>query len=309
MQTTFAKIRKPVSNAFMNDWDNIRFFLAVAREGSFSAAARKLNVNHSTVARRIQNIEEQYGVKLFNQTTGGYEITEAGASIFNHALTLECTNQKISRTLVGQDSRLEGTINLTMPDDLFEHFLAPHLARFSQDYPAITINLMLSNDIRDLEIREADLALRITRRPPENLAGRKIVSLREAIYAPADFDPDKPVNIIGWNEDHHRPDWAQQYFPECQIAMRADHLAGKFAALKTGIGLTSLPCYLPDFLQDKRVVKLPLDLPDTGWALWVLYHADLQKNARMIRCRSMLIDAIRQHRGLFEGTSAPAGYQ
>ena len=94
----------------MNDWDDLRFFLAIAREGSVSGAARVLGVNHSTVSRRIQNLESKHGVRLFNRQRDGYEMTEAADSIYDQALAIESQGQQISRTLFGQDTRLEGNV-------------------------------------------------------------------------------------------------------------------------------------------------------------------------------------------------------
>jgi DNA-binding transcriptional LysR family regulator len=101
----------------------------------------------------------------------GHDLTEAGAAIFDQALTLLTTHHKTARSLAGQDSRLEGVINLTMPNDLFEHVLAPHLAQFCADNPMIPLNLMLAKGLRDFETREADLALCITRSPPRSPDG------------------------------------------------------------------------------------------------------------------------------------------
>jgi DNA-binding transcriptional LysR family regulator len=133
--------------------------------------------------------------------------------------------------------------------------------------------------------------------------------LPEALYAPTGYDLDGPVRIIDWDEDTDLPPWAQRHFSEAQIAMRVDHLAGKYAALKAGIGITSLPSYLPNLLEDKTVTKLPLDPDGPSWTLWLLYHADLQKNARMIKCRAMLFEALRSHTALSEAHVAPPSQQ
>jgi DNA-binding transcriptional LysR family regulator len=95
----------------MIDWDDIRFFLAVAQNGNVTAAARALNVNHSTVSRRIAALEEKHGVRLFERIPSGYEMTSAAEDIYHLALELEAKNQQISRRLFGQDSRLQGEIN------------------------------------------------------------------------------------------------------------------------------------------------------------------------------------------------------
>lgn len=287
----------------MNDWDDIRFFLSVARTGSFSGAARELAVTHSTVSRRIQSLEAKHGVKLFTQTPAGYEMSEAAEAIFENAERIEADHQQISRMLYGQDSRLEGKVSLTMPHDLFEYILAPSLADFFAEHPALQLNLSLFDGLRDLAALEADLAVRLSMAPPEDLIGRRVLDLHGALYVSKTYDMHGSVGVILWDEEEVMPDWVIQTFPDAHVALRLDQLSGMYAAIKAGFGVGYLPCYLPDSRQEECIVKLPHKVSSKDWGVWVLNHADLRKSARVTRTRQVIIDALKQKADLFQGAS------
>ncbi|MEH6577722.1 MAG: LysR family transcriptional regulator [Amphritea sp.] len=294
----------------MNDWDDIRFFLAVAREGSVSGAAKVLGVNHSTVSRRIQGLEGKHGVRLFNRQRDGYEMSESADAIFDQALAIEAQSQQISRTLFGQDTRLEGLVNLTMPHDIFEHCLADELARFRQQHPGIQLNLMVTQGLRNLASREADLAIRLTPSPPDYLVGREVAGLQHGLYAAShigkieslnSLNANGPVGVVLWSGEEHLPEWACEHFPDAYIALRVDDLSSMYAAVKAGFGIARMPCYMPDSIADGSIVRLPVSVPRSDWSVWVLNHVDLRKTARVQRCREFLLQALGQKQGLFEG--------
>lgn len=285
----------------MNDWDDIRFFLALARQGSISAAAKQLGVNHSTVSRRIQGLEEKHGVQLFQRQQGGYQMLDAADAIFEQAEAIEAQNQQISRTLFGQDARLEGPITITMPHDIFEYCLAGELAQFSQLHQGIELNLMVSKGLRNLASREADIAIRLTPSPPDYLVGREVSSIQHAIYAHKDLAQGKTPSLVVWSGETTAPTWAQQHFPDAKIALRVDDLSSMYAAVKAGFGVARMPCYMPDSLADNAVQRLSIALPQSDWSLWLLSHVDLRKTARVQKCRKFLWQALQQKQHLFSG--------
>ncbi len=285
----------------MNNWDDIRYFLALARSGSISAAARALGVNHSTVSRRIQALEEKHGVQLFQRQSGGYQMLEAADTILAQAEAIEAQSQQISRTLFGQDARLEGPVNITMPHDIFEYCLSEALAGFSQQYPGIELNVMVSQGLRNLANREADIAIRLTSRPPDYLVGRSVAGLQHALYASRDIDPASEVGIVCWSGEPQLPPWAEEHFPGARIALRVDDLSSMYAAVKAGFGIARMPCYMPDSLVDIQVKKLAVSLPRSDWSVWLLSHTDLRKTARVQKLRSHLLGALENKRALFEG--------
>jgi len=285
----------------MSNWDDIRFFLAVARAGSLSGAAKVLGVNHSTVSRRIATLEKNHGVRLFNRVRDGYEMSDAAYSIYEQALAVETQNQQISRALFAQDSRLSGPINLTMPHDIFEHCLAPHLAQFAQQHPDIKLNLLVTKQVRNLASLEADLAIRLTPEPPEYLVGKKVAQLQHGIYGAHDLPVQDNVGLVVWQGETQLPNWAQQHFPKAHIALQVDDLTAMYAAVKAGFGIARMPCYLPDSLGDKSVTRFPIELAQSNWGVWVLNHVDLRKTARVQSLREFLIAALQHKQNLFEG--------
>jgi len=285
----------------MSNWDDIRFFLAVARAGSLSGAAKVLGVNHSTVSRRIAALEKNHGVRLFNRVRDGYEMSDAAYSIYEQALAVERQNQQISRALFAQDSRLSGPINLTMPHDIFEHCLAPNLAQFAQQHPDIKLNLLVTKQVRNLASLEADLAIRLTPEPPEYLVGKKVAQLQHGIYGAHDLPVQDNVGLVVWQGETQLPNWAQQHFPKAHIALQVDDLTAMYAAVKAGFGIARMPCYLPDSLGDKSVTRFPIELAQSNWGVWVLNHVDLRKTARVQSLREFLIAALQQKQHLFEG--------
>jgi DNA-binding transcriptional LysR family regulator len=305
----------------MNNWDDIRFFLTLCREGSASGAAKVLGVNHSTVTRRIQSLEEKHGVQLFKRQREGFEMTDAAYSIFEQAQGIELQSQQISRTLFGQNSALAGPINLTMPHDIFEHCLADDLAEFCRLHPGIELNLMVTKGLRNLASLEADIAVRLTASPPEYLIGQAAVGLQHGIYAPKswgapeNWDSTKPVGLVVWGSETDIPDWATSVLEgqvlagrdmEATIALRVDDLTSMYAAVKAGFGMARMPRYMPDSISiaaaaDAEVQRLEVILPKSDWSVWVLNHVDLRKTVRVQKCRQFLMQALESKRYLFEG--------
>lgn len=285
----------------MTNWDDIRYFLAVARCGNLSTAAKTLGVNHSTVSRRIQALEERHGVRLFERRPSGYEMNDAASSIYELALDLEAKNQQVFRHLFGQDNRLQGEINLTMPHDIFDYILSKDIATFKQRQPGILLNLFVAKGIKNLAAREADVAIRLTAEPPEYLIGKKVANLQHGIYAHADMDLSTQVSIITWSGESDLPAWAKEHYPNAKIAMRVDDLYSMYAAVKSGVGIARMPCYLPDVIGDSCVERLPINIPLSQWGVWVLSHVDLRNTAKVRCCREFLAQELQQRKSLFEG--------
>ncbi len=288
----------------MHNWDDFRYFFAVANHGSFSVAARELGVNHSTVSRRIQLLEQRHGVRLFERTRTGYVMTEAGASIFEIIEQINDSSLKASRVLLGQDARLEGKIKLTMPHDLLESCMIQPLKTFCEQNPAIELSLSVTPGLRDLANREADIAVRFTPKPPDYLVGKKITAIQHGLYVRDDFDWPAETPIIIWGGDKAMPSWALEHFEKPHIALQVDDLVSMFAAIKSGFGVARVPCFFPDAMDDQRVVRLPIDLPRSDWGAWLLSHVDLRNTARINHCKSFLNQALTELVPLFTGQSS-----
>lgn len=285
----------------MSDWDDLRFFLAVARNGTISGAAQELGVNHSTVSRRINAYEKHHAVRLFERLPNGYVMTQAAENIYRYALDVEERTLAIERELFGQDARLQGRLRITSFHGLANPFLLPHLQRFREQYPEIDLELHITTEVRDLGAREADIAIRGTPRPPEHLVGKNVATFARAIYSSPKYQArglHRP-EVILWRDEPQLPDWVVRYFPDARVALRADDIVSIRTAVKEGLGLARMPCWVADTEPD--LLRLTLDVEPSEWGLWVLIHADLRTTARVRVCRDFLIDALSEYKDLFEG--------
>lgn len=284
------------------NWDDLRIFLALCREGTSSGAARALAINHTTVARRTAALERALGSRLFDRGTGGYAMTQAAENLFQHALAMEESAQAIDRAIAGRDAQLAGPLRITVPYDFAAYVLVPALGEFRERYPAISVQLLTTTQLVDLGAREADIAVRLSPKPPEYLVGREVLPVRHGLYvAPGYLEGlgDRAPEILLFRGDSEMPEWAKQHFPSAQSSTRIDSLATMLAAVTEGLGLARLPCFAAD--STDKVVRLRLPLDPSAWRIWVLSHVDLRSTARVRVAREFLIEAIARARGLILG--------
>lgn len=284
----------------MNDWDDLRYFLAVARTKTVSGAAAALGVNHSTVSRRISAYEKQHDVRLFERLSTGYEMTQAAENIYRYALEIEERTRTVERELFGRDARLQGKLCITAFHSMANTFLLPHLQAFRNQYPNIELELYITTEVRDLGAREADIAIRGTPRPPDHLIGKKVADIGRGIYTSEKYQVrglQRP-EIIVWRDEQSLPDWAVRYFPDARVALKVDDVTAMQQAVSQGLGIARLACWVGDSAE---LLRMPLELEPSDWGLWVLIHADLRSTARVRVCRDFLIETLSAYKGLFEG--------
>lgn len=289
------------------NWDNLRIFLAVAREGSVRGAAGDLGVSHSTVSRRIDAFEQDLGVRLFERLPDGYVLTSFGEDMAQTTRRLEDAVNGLERRVLGQDARLRGDLRVTMPDLLAAKLLMPDLVAFGERYPDINLEVAISYTPFDLRRREADVAIRITREPPETLVGRKVITYARATYASLAYlachDPEhapESVTWIGWDDRSRHPRWVRESsFPNASVRGRLNNAMVQLAAAKAGMGLAMLPCFMGDTETDLR--RVPPGRPEPAWDIWILTHEDLRATARVRAFMDFMAEAFLSHRDLLEG--------
>jgi len=294
-------------------WDDLRTVLAIARAGSLSGAARTLGVNHATVFRRLGAIEERLGVKLFERHRGGYTPTVAGEEVAGAAGRVESEVAGIERRVAGRDRLPAGTLRITTTDTLLTGLLSPVLADFRGQYPDIALEIVVSNAQLNLSRRDADVAVRPTASPAENLVGRRAGTIAQAVYAPAarageEADP-ATAEWIGPDETlwyRHLEDWMRRQGHDGRCSYRVDSLAGMHAAVRAGSGLAVLPCYLGDADPDLQRVGEPV--ADLAIDLWLLTHPDLREAARVRAFTAFVGDAIRDREAELTGHGEPADF-
>lgn len=286
----------------MFDWNDVQVFLAIARGGSLAAAARLLKVNHSTVFRRLNAFEEALGVRLFERLSNGYTLTPEGESIRAEAETVEHNVLALERKIAGRDFALRGDIRVTAPHGLATGFLAQYLPDFIARYPGIRVEINASDAALDLDRREADVALRATKAPPEHLVGRRVASLcwwvhgavdyRDRMGFPTEMAELSAHRVIGATTGFQRLPvfvWLAQNLPNDAIVAKAGDLETMAALALAGIGLALLPNdqHLPD-LQRLFPVK-----PRFDGELWLLTHPDLRHVARIKTFMEFLTERLR----------------
>ena len=293
------------------NWDDLRFFLAIARTGSLTAAARDLQISQPTVSRRLASLEKRLGVSLFDRTRHGYEPTRAGLEILCTAEHVEDAFSEIERRIFARSRTLTGMLRVTCTEPFANRHLCRHLGVFAAEHPGIDISLSCTLEKMNLSRRDADVAIRITSEPPEMLIGQRIAKVAVCAYGSAEFLSARPGQDPGWdwigwrNEDYNRL-FIMDRFPHARIKYRADDIGIIQAMTRHGMGIAALPCHLadPDPVL-RRVVPEPIldGTPD----LWVLYRSDMRRVARVRLFVDFLVERLRADRDLFEGRGAGEG--
>ncbi|MFK7731129.1 MAG: LysR family transcriptional regulator [Pseudomonadales bacterium] len=287
------------------DWNDLRYCLAIVDEGSVTAAAKKLGVNHTTVSRRITALETQLGAPLFDRSNSGWLITPLGESILPEASQMRESAQAISRMVTADRKELSGLIRVTTIDTFMQGAIGPGLMEFTQQYPDIDIELILGDEVLDLASHDADIAFRGTDSPPPNVVGTRLghfatgVYCTPAVYEQYQNDPGS-VSAISWRGDGKTlPDWMPQYFPGMHLRYRVSSLNVLYDLTRHGYGIAQLPCGLGD--ASHRLIRVPDTQIGKGPGLWVLSHIDLRTTARIRIFRDFMIEAIEKRMPLLEG--------
>ncbi|MDH3981116.1 MAG: LysR family transcriptional regulator [Gammaproteobacteria bacterium] len=289
-------------------WNDLTVVLAICRAGTLSGAARALNLNHSTVFRRLNAIEEKMGVRFFERLQQGYVMTEAGEAAMRAAERIDEEVLGLSRELVGKDLRLQGSIRVTAPEGLSIHFLGTHIGQFCRLHPDIHVDLVVTSSDLRLSRREADLAVRVTSHPPDTSLGRHICRFRFCMYASRaylkknfhgkleDYDWLMPDDGIDWLPASI---WRKELRPQARVVMSSDNTLVLVNAAKNDLGVIPLPCFWGD--SEKKLVRV-IDPPDElTLDLWLLTHQDLRHTARVRALMTFLHEALQQQKDLIEG--------
>lgn len=296
------------------DWDDIRFYLAVARHGSIRAASNQLSVNPSTVARRIDAYEKKIGVRLFDRLATGYILTKTGQDMLNSAELIENEIASLDRRVTGSDAQLNGKLRVTLPAPIATHLLMHDIAEFEQAYPGINLELHVSYEVLNLSKREADIAIRMIDTPTENLTGNKIGSMAFATYASKEYlntrPKDKAQNMqwIQHKAHENNSDWqGNSKFKDAPIKHTISDPFVLFQAVKANMGIAKLPCFMAD--ADNTLQRIDeIEKTGCGGDIWLLTHKDLSNTARVKVFLDFMTKAFKQHEEKLKGniTAAPS---
>ena len=293
------------------NWDDLRVVLEVGRGGGLSGAARAMRANHSTVFRKLNEVEDRLGVRLFERFRTGYAPTPAGEAMIMFAERFADEIGDLERRLAGQDVRPSGTVRITTTDTLLP-LVAPCLARIRREHPEIVLEVVVSNTLLSLNRRDADIAIRPTRQPPPELIGRRIARIAFAVYAAAGYE--EPTGLANADRPWVSPDdtlshtaaakWMKANVPEHRIVARSNTLVGLLEMVRAGIGVAALPCYLADAAELRRL-NPPGAAMETE--LWLLTHEDLRGVARVRVVLDGFAAMLAQRREALEGSGGHTG--
>ncbi|HQY42580.1 MAG TPA: LysR family transcriptional regulator [Paracoccaceae bacterium] len=272
------------------DWDDLRFVLAVSEEGTVSAAARRLGVNHATVLRRIARFEDRCG-QIFDKTPRGYVLAQGQAGLLAAAREVERAVLGVGRVLAGARMPLSGEVRITSTDSFCQMLLPPILALIGAEAPDLRLTLISSNTPLDLGRIEADITVRPAVRLPEELVGEKAGVLGFRAYRARHARRALAwLSLAGRLAQTVPGRWLSEQKQETS-AGGADSFLTLRELAAHGCGLAILPAILGD--ADARLERVPSAMPDLSVDIWVASHADLAEVPRIARTRQRLADAIR----------------
>lgn len=280
------------------EWSDVRVFLAIAREGTLGAAARKLSLAQPTIGRRLNTLEAAVGHKLFQRTKDGFILTDEGSSMLTHAERMEDEALTIQRQLAGESHQLEGELKITSSDWFGAHVLSPVLAEFAIQQPRIRIELITEARFLSLSRREADLAFRISPFNEPDIVSRKLLHMKYGVYARKGIGQPTPgdgkdmslitleAGFTGMPDDS----WLHTMLPKANIVFRSNSRDVQAKLCEQGVGISVLPVPLGDKLAG--VERLDLGEEPPGRDTWVGYHRDLRRLARLRALLDLVIERL-----------------
>jgi DNA-binding transcriptional LysR family regulator len=294
------------------DWDDLRFFLAVARSGRLTTAARRLNADHATVSRRITSLETSLKAKLFERRPQGYGLTLHGEQLLAKAESMETEALAIQSEIGGADMALTGTVRIGAPDGFGTVFLAPRLAKFVNAYPGLEVQLVAMPRLLSLSKREADVA--ITLAPPKEgkIVARKLADYRLGLYASAEYlgsaapitAPDDLFShrIVGYIDDlifAPELDYLDEVAKGLRAQVQSSSVLAQMNAVVAGAGIGVIHHFMA--IAEPRLVPVLPDSVSITRSFWLLVHADLKDVARVRTAVEFIVQEAKSARVLLLG--------
>jgi DNA-binding transcriptional LysR family regulator len=281
----------------MTDWEDLRHFVVLAREGTLSAAARLLRVDHATVARRVAALEAETGLKLIDRRARSYQLTDDGRRIAATAAPMEEAAFAVGRAVQAAKPGLAGEVSINSPPSLANALIAPQLFRLRRQHPGIWIKLIGEKRTASLNRREADVALRLSRPSEPGLITRKIGRFGFGLYGSPAYLRETPRHAFAFiayddsMDDAPQQKWLQAIAAGHEIVLRTNDLENQAAAARTGVGLAVLPHFLGD--PDPRLTRYDVTPAPPSRDIWLLVHRDLRQTPLVRAVMDFLTDCIK----------------
>jgi DNA-binding transcriptional LysR family regulator len=290
------------------NWDDLRIFIVVARIGKLGAAAKKLQLDHTTVSRRIGVLEKTLGEKLLNRSPVGVTLTPRGTELFAHAEGIETELSLASKDLGGASTHMSGVVRVATPEGFGALLVTASMAGFLEEYPEIEIELIPEARPISLSKHEADVVLSIQRPPRGRLFCKKLTDYRLGLYAseaylaargtPTSLDAFKTHDVVWFIEDllpYPKFRYYDHIASGAEVAFRSTSIVAQMRAVASGIGIGLLPHYLA--VNHKNLVRL---LPNISvdQKLWIILHATHRNTPRVRAVVAFLERLITQNRAV-----------
>jgi DNA-binding transcriptional LysR family regulator len=298
-----ARIGSIVEARLLN-WDDLRFFLAIARQGNLTAAAKQLRVAQSTAGRRLAALEDSLGVRLLQRKPSGYTLTRAGEAVRGQAERVEAEALAVERTVGGRDTKLAGVVRVTCPETFAAHVLAPSLAALQDRHPEIVVELIPNARELSLSMREADIAVRLTRPHQHDLVVTRIGRLGFGLYASAAYlkrhgEPDFKTGCSGHRlltllDEHgssQQARWLGRIASRARSGIQTSSHEALLATARAGGGLACLARFHADPERSLRRLEPPTAAPATDISLVV--HKDNRRTPRISVVLTTIVEATR----------------
>jgi DNA-binding transcriptional LysR family regulator len=297
-------------------WNDLQFVLAVARHGSFMKAAKLLETNQSTVARRIQRLESALGTKLFDRHAHGMELTPSGQILFDKAAAMENITREIGAQLTGLDTEPMGTVRICVTEGLGYLWLTPVIAEFCELYPDIDVEVLTNRDSADLLARESDIAITLDRPTEARLVVSRVARVKLGFFLSQKYAakfgvPQNRIELAAHGFCDYTPyhgsadvsSWLESFTIGQRVRFRTNSASVYLAALRSGIGIGLLPLFYN--LAASDLLELALD-SGCASSLWMVSHEETNKSRRTQLAMSFLIKRFARDRGRwFEHSLTP----
>ncbi len=298
--------------ANLYNWNDLRYFLELSRQGKLLRAAARLHVDHTTVSRRIGALEKQLDVRLFDKSPSGYQLTDAGLRLLPLAEQIETGSNRLYQDIAGKDARLGGTVRVAMPEALGSQVVARHVGEFRCEHPDIEIELVAETRRMSLSKREADIAISFSRPDSGRLIAWKLCDYRLRLYASRDYLATHP--LIGGPDDLSHHDFVTYIddlidMPELRffdstiknahVVFRSTNVSAQFNAILDGVGLGLVHCFMAQ--RGARLQVVLRERVSVERSYWLVVHEDLRHVARVDAVCAFLTRILSGNPGLMMG--------
>ncbi len=257
---------------------DLAVLLALVRSGTLAGAGALLGVDGSTVFRTVQRSEKALGQRLFERSPDGYRSNDLGLRLPPHAEAIEAELDAARSAAQSQRGTVSGSVRITLTDTVLHGLVLPALHELMMQHPHLQLEARVSNELANLTQREADIAVRATRRPPAYLVGRELGPIRVALYAAKPKAREIDVASAPWLAvddalpEHPSVRWRRKHLPQVEPRILLNSIQSVFEGIVAGIGIGIVPIFLAERRDELTALTAPLDECETS--LWMLTHPE-----------------------------------